>query len=157
MDRCVGFRLARVGDELEERAIWIPEVHARGAALRSAARHGPGFNASAVGFEVRDCPRDRAVPLETEVAVTGGHRNTRDHRWPHAWTVHVELLTTDSVGDSPVDLDDISAEHVSIEGVRTLEVADRDDDVVKAHARTIRASGETDSRNRRGVERVVRH
>jgi len=71
-------------------------------------------------------------------------------------TVHVELLTADSVGDPPVDLHDISAEHVSVEAVRTLEVADRDDDVVQAHARTIRARGETDSRNSRGVERVVR-
>ena len=109
-----------------------------------------------MGFEVRDRLTDRAVPLETEVAVTGGYRYARDHRWPYARTVHVELLTADSVGDPPVDLHDISAEHVSVEAVRTLEVADRDDDVVQAHARTIRARGETDSRNSRGVERVVR-
>src|SRR5438552_17421377 len=109
------------------------------APLRSAANHGPGFNANAVGFEVRYRLSDRAVPFEAEVAVTGGHRNTRDHRRPHARTVHVELLTADSVGDSPVDLDDIRAEYVSVESARTLEVADRDDDVVQAHARTIRA------------------
>jgi hypothetical protein len=71
--------------------------------------------------------------------------------------MHVELLTADSVGDTPVKLDDLRAEHVLIEGVRTLEVADRDDDVVQAHARTIRASGEPDTRNSRGTGRVVRH
>jgi len=44
--------------------------------------------------------------------------------------VHVELLTADSVGDSAVDLDDFRSEHVSVEGIRSFEVAHRDDDVV---------------------------
>jgi len=155
-DRRRRFRLGNVGDELEQCPVGVAEVHACAPPLRSASRHGPGFNANAMGFEVRDRLTDRAVPLETEVAVTGGYRYARDHRWPYARTVHVELLTADSVGDPPVDLEDISAEHVSVEVVRTLEVADRDDDVVQAPARTIRARGETDSRNSRGVERVVR-
>jgi hypothetical protein len=48
--------------------------------------------------------------------------------------VHVQLLLANSVGDSPVDLYDLRSEDVAIEDVRPLEIADRDDNVVQAHA-----------------------
>jgi len=106
---------------------------------------------------MRDRRGNRAVPLEAEVAVPWSDRSARDHRRPHARTVHVELLGADSVGDSAIDLHDLGAQDVAIEGIRTLELGDRDHDVVETHARTIRASGETDTGNSRGLERVVRH
>src|SRR5438093_9840129 len=86
-----------------------------------------------------------------------GARDPRDHRGPRARTVHVQLLATDAVGNTTVDFDDLSAEHVAVEGVRTFEIADRDNDVVQSHPRTIRARGGLDTRNRFEMERVVRH
>jgi hypothetical protein len=49
--------------------------------------------------------------------------------------VHVELLLAESVGDSPVDPNDVRTEDVAIEGVRTFEIGHRDYDVVQAHGR----------------------
>ena len=85
-----------------------------------------------------DRPSDGAVPFEAEVAVTGSHWNSRDHRGLHARTVHIQLLPAESVGDSPIDLYDLRAEDVAVEPVRTFEIAHRDDDVVQSHGGTIR-------------------
>src|SRR6266705_3269570 len=110
-------------------------------ALRSPARHGPRLDANTMRREVRDGLTDRAVPLEAEVTISGSHRDPRDHRRVDSRTVHVELLLANSVGDSPADLNDLRPKHLAIEGVRTFEIADRDHDMVQAHARTIRVAG----------------
>ena len=71
--------------------------------------------------------------------------------------MYVELLLANSVGDSPVDRDDLCAEDVAVEGVRAFEIADRDDDVIQPHARTIEASVRIDTGNNRGPERAMPH
>ena len=91
-------------------------------------------------FEVLERRVDRAVPLEAEVAVSGSDRYPRDHRRPRSGSVNVQLLAADPIGHAPVDLDDLGTENISVERVRSLEIADRNDDVVEAHVRTIEAS-----------------
>ena len=68
----------------------------------------------------------------------------------------VQLLPTNAVSDPPVDFDDLRTEDISIEPVRTLEIAHRDDDVVQAHILTIGASGCINTGNGYGVECVAR-
>jgi len=98
---------------------------------------------------------DGAGPFKAEVAVTGSDRNPREHRRPRSGTVYVELLLANSVGDSPVDLDDLRSEDIAVEGVRASEIADRDDDVIQPHARTIEASVRIDTGNNRGQESAM--
>jgi hypothetical protein len=101
---------------------------------------------------MRDGLDYRAVPLEAEIAVARDDRDARDHCRPNSRTVHVQLLIANPVGNSPVKLDDLGTEDVPVKGVGTFEIGDSDHDVVQAHARTIRASGRTDTRHERGVE-----
>src|SRR2546421_5935181 len=130
-DRSRRVRLARVGDELKESPVWVAEVDAHSMSLGSSPRHRSGLDPNTEPFEVRDGPSDRPVPLEAEVAVTGGHGNPSDHRGSYPWTMHIQLVLANSVGDSPVDQDDLHAEDIAIEGVRTFEIAHRDDDVIQ--------------------------
>ena len=100
---------------------------------------------------------DRTVPFEAEIAVARRDRNPRDHRRPDSGPVDVELLATaQAIGDATVEHDDLHAEDVLIEGLRSFEIADRDDDVVQPHGRTIRARGRADTAAPSGLERVVR-
>jgi len=108
-----------------------------------------------MSYQMCDRVGDPTLPLEAEVAITGSHRDSRVHGRPYPRTVHVELLLANSVGDPAIDLDDRRAQDVSIEGVRAIEIADRDDHVIEAHNRTIRASGGTGIGNSRSVGRVV--
>lgn len=74
---------------------------------------------------------DRPVPDEAEIAVARPHRNSRHREGTAPGAVNVQLLLTETVGETAAVLDELRTHGVAEEGVRALPVGDGDDAVVE--------------------------
>lgn len=100
--------------------------------MGAAPRHRALLDLHAVRAEVLDRVLDRARPDKADVAVSRPHALARDGIWLGAGTVDVQLLRAEAVREAAlVELDELGAEDVAVEGVRALPVGDGDDDVVE--------------------------
>src|SRR5262245_20427092 len=86
-----------------------------------------------------------SFPDEAQVAVTGPDGIAGDDRRRRTVPVDVQLLVSESVRVAVPLFDDLGAENVAVEAIRSLPVGDGDDDVVEA-----------ERARRRRVERVER-
>lgn len=85
-----------------------------------------------VAFQVRDGLLRSALPLEAEVAAAGRDRNARDRTGARARAVDVQLAVSESVVRDAIRItDQLSAEHVPVEGVGACPVGDVDHTVVE--------------------------
>ena len=77
------------------------------------------------------------VPHEAQVAVAGTHRINGARVRRRAGAVNVQLLSVGKPVGVPavIELDNLDAEHVAVEGVRASPVRDRDYDVIELRAR----------------------
>src|SRR5919106_4511299 len=101
----LGARVSRsgrlVGDELEQAAVGIAEVHARAEAPGSETFHWAGLDLDAVALQVGDRLGGGARPHEAEVAVTRPHGQACDiARHVDARPVDVELRVAEPVRDA---------------------------------------------------------
>ena len=77
---------------------------------------------------------DPAGPDEAEIAVPRPHAPARNRVRLRARPVDVQLLHAEPVRVAAlVELDELGAQNVAVEGVRALPVGDGDDDVVEAN------------------------
>ena len=81
--------------------------------------------------KMRDRISDRPFPFETQVAVAGLDRQPRHLGRLEARAMQVELGIAEAVGPAVRPLDQLGAEHVSIERVRALPIGDMHDAVVE--------------------------
>ena len=82
--------------------------------------------------KVGDGCLDRASPDEAQVGIPRTHPLPRDRERHGARAVDVQLLRAESVREAAlVELDELGAEDVAVEGVRALPLGDGDDDVVE--------------------------
>src|SRR4029079_14596620 len=80
-----------VRDEFQQRAIGIAEVDAEAGAARGRTLDRPQLDGHAQRIEVRLGFRDRAGPLEAQVAVARLNRHARHRRRTQAGSMTVEL------------------------------------------------------------------
>src|SRR2546421_5013222 len=114
-ERC----LRDVGDELEEAAVRITEVHALAVAVGAVADDRSFFDSDVVLPEVRDGALDGPGPLEAQIAVPRRHRDPRNRMRLHAGAMDVQLLCPEPVCPrAAAAIDKLAAEHVRIESVR---------------------------------------
>src|SRR5215218_3794696 len=90
--------------------------------------------------QVRDGGLRGSGPDEAQVAVSGADGIAGDDRRLHAGPVHVQLLVAEAIGVAAGAFDDLGAEDIAVERVRTLPIGDRDHDVVEPHAHAWAAS-----------------
>src|SRR5690348_14974207 len=84
---------------------------------------------------MRDGLPDRAVPLETEIAVAGLHGEPGHFRRLHARPVHVELAVAEPVGEADGPRDELGAHYFDVKFVRARPVRDVDDAMIEAGLR----------------------
>src|SRR5919197_171294 len=133
-----------VRDQLEQRPVRVAEVDARAGAAGAGPLTWPELGLDAARAEVRDRLVRRPGEVKAEVAVARPHGigGARLGRRPRP--VHVQLSP---VGEpvrvaAAVELDDLGAEHVAVEGVRSFPVGDGDHDVIEAgYSHSIVAGG----------------
>ena len=81
---------------------------------------GPSSTSTPALAQVLDRLFDRPVPAKAQVAVPRPHRIGRPRVRLRARPVDVQLLLAEAVGEAPVgQLDELGAEHIGVEAVRT--------------------------------------
>jgi hypothetical protein len=124
--------LCDVGDELDQASVGVAEVDARTSALSTVSRHWSLLDLDVVLAEVRGRALDRSRPFEAEVAVSRRYRDPSDGIAVCSRTVHVELLSPESIGPrAGASVDQFRPEHIAVEDVRSLPIGHVDDAMVE--------------------------
>jgi hypothetical protein len=129
-----------VRDQLEEGAVRVTEVDAHATSLPAVAHDRPRLHLDPVPPEVGDDLLRGARPDEAQIAAAGRNRSPRHERPDvHTGPVHVELLITEPERDPLARLpDDLSTQHVPVEGGRPPPVTDRNHAMIKPDLHTER-------------------
>src|SRR5436305_9805310 len=140
-----------VGDQLEQSAVGIAEVHARAATLPAGALRRAELDLHAVREQVRHGFLGCAVPDEAEVAVARPHGIGGARNGARAGAVDVQLLAVRELVRVAAarDLGHVDPEHVRVEAVGALVVGDGDDYVVDSrcgHGRNLTPVSDTAAR-----------
>src|SRR4051812_22943567 len=95
-------RSSMVANELEQRAVRVPEVQALPATARALSLDRAELHLHPVLAQMGDGLLDRPVPAEAEVAVPRPHRVDCPRVWLAARPVDVQLLVAEAIGPPPV-------------------------------------------------------
>jgi hypothetical protein len=127
-----------VGDELKQAAVGIAEVDTDPATLGAKPSNRSSFDFNTLAGQVCHRALDRLWPHETKVAVAGLHRKSGDvARQINARSMHVQLSVTEPVGNARrrTMRDQLRANHVAVEPVRSRSVGYAHNAVVKSNLR----------------------
>src|SRR6185312_1112928 len=133
-----------VADELHERAIRIAEIDAGAFALPAEARHRSQLDLDAVGAQMLHRTLDRAVPAETEIAVSGLDRDARQRLGLHARPVAIQLLAAqpENVG-ATFARNRLGTDDFGIERPRPIPVGNMDHTVIERYRQDSHGAGTT--------------
>jgi hypothetical protein len=127
-----------IGDELEEAAVWIAEVHAGSLALRAEPRDRAGLELYTLPLEMCNCLFDWTGPDETEITVARLHRKPGYVvREIDARAVDVQLRVAEPVRDAVALAvrDELRSDDVAIKPIRDFPVGNGDNAVVESNRR----------------------
>ena len=111
-----------VGDELQQRPVWIAEVDALALAACAVALDGSFLDRDAAFGEMRHGATDRAVPDEAQVAIAGLDRDPRNWASGDAGAMDLQLLCSEAVRPPWLTCNELGAKDIAVEAVRSLPI-----------------------------------